>query len=200
MIKMQKNFIKILLFLLLFSACSEKNDSSDTLDIFSSDQAEEAAKLIEEANVKLNEIKQILKQNESRLEDLKMALSAKNATKVKELSDQLINQINLGTKLGEEALSKINEAQGLNINDDFKKYLGLKTQSLLKYSEAYEERRKLAILLRDNYDPNNAEQRKTVVAEFERREVIFLNIMKEAGELSLQANQLAKDVNSKSKK
>jgi hypothetical protein len=195
---MRKNFIIILLLLLFFAACSKKEESSG--GIFSSDQTEEAAALVEEANVKLREIKKILNENESRLEDLKMAMGAKNTAEVKRISEQLVNQIGLGTKTGQDALAKLDEAQGLNINDDFKSYLSLKSRSLLKYAEAYEERRKLAVLLRDNYDPNNADQKKIVSEEFESREVVFLKIMKEAGELSFQANQLAKEANSKSKK
>ena len=199
--KMKKNIFKILLLALtlVFSACASKDDSSSSLDIFSSDQTEEAVALIDDANVKLKEIKQILKENDGRLDDLKTALSAKDAAKVKQISDQLINQIGLGTKKGEEALAKIDEAQRLNINDDYKSYLGLKAQSLLKYAEAYEERRKLAVTLRDNYDPKNAEQRKKVVAEFENREVTFLNLMKEAGKFSDQAILLAKEANLKKK-
>lgn len=197
---MKTNFIKILLVLpIFFFACSEKKDSSGGLDIFTSDDTEEAVKLVDEANEKLKEIKLILKENESRLEDLKTAMGAKDSAKVKTLSGELADEIKIGTQLGQQALGKIDEAQALNINEDFRNYLGLKARSLLKYAEAYNERRQLAELLRDNYDPNNAEQRKFVAAEFERKEVVFLEIMKDAGDLSRQANQLAKDANSKKK-
>ncbi len=194
---MRKTFIIILFLAALLSACSKKADEPG---IFSSDESEKAVELVAEANGKLREIKQILKENESRLEDLKSALGAKNTTEVKKISEQLINEIGRGTKLGQEAWGKLDEAQGLNINDDFRKYLSLKSRSLLKYAEAYEERRQLAMLLYDKYDPNNADQKKIVSEEFERREEIFMKIMKEAGDLSSQAIQLAKDANNKSKK
>lgn len=194
---MRKNFIIILLLSVLFSACSKKADEPG---IFSSDESEKAVELVTEANGKLREIKQILKENESRLEDLKSAMGKKDTVEVKKISEQLINQIGRGTKLGQEAWTKLDQAQGLNINDDFRKYLSLKSRSLLKYAEAYEERRHLAMILYDKYDPTNADQKKTVSEEFERREETFMNIMKEAGELSSQAIQLAKDANNKVKK
>ena len=49
-------------------------------------------------------------------------------------------------------------------------------------------------------NPYNANQKKIVSEEFEKKEEIFMKIMKEAGDLSFQANQLAKDANAKSKK
>lgn len=198
---MKRNLFKILLFAvpMLFFACSSKDNSSSSLNIFSSDQTEEAVKLTAEANDKLKEIKQILKENESRLEELKTALSEKNPTKVKEISDEIVRQINIGTKAGQDALEKIDEARRLEINEDFRSYLGLKAQSLLKYAEAYEERRQLALLLGEKYDPKNVEQRKTVAAEFENREVTFMKLMTEAGKLSDQANLLAKEANSRKK-
>ncbi len=194
---MREKIIIILLLSVLLSACSKKADEPG---IFSSDESERAVELVTEANGKLREIKQILKENESRLEDLKSAMGKKDTVEVKKISEQLINQIGRGTKLGQEAWTKLDQAQGLDINDDFRKYLSLKSRSLLKYAEAYEERRHLAMILYDKYDPTNADQKKTVSEEFERREETFMKIMKEAGELSSQAIQLAKDANSKSKK
>ncbi len=125
---MRRNFIIILLLLTFLTACPKKEDSGG---IFSSDQTEEAVLLIEDSNVKLREIKKILHENESRLEDLKTAMGAKNTTEVKRIAEQLINEIGRGTKLGQDALAKLDEAQSLNINDDFKTYLGLKSSSLL---------------------------------------------------------------------
>ncbi len=191
---------KILIFALtLFLFACSSTDDSGGLDILSSDQTEEAVHLIEDANNKLKEIKQILNENESRLEDLKTAMSNKNQADVRRICDDILHQISTGMKIGEEAVKKIDEAASLKINDDFRNYLNLKTQSLAKYSEAYKERFELAKSLRDNYDPNNAEQRKTVAEEFQRREEVFMKIMKEAGALSERANLLAKDANSRKK-
>ena len=192
---MRKNALKILLlvFALMLSACPG-DDSSDSTSIFSFDQTEEAFNKVQEANHKLREIKKLFRENESRQEDLKSALAAKDAAKVKEISDELIYQINDGQRLGGEAIKEIEDVLEMNVNEDFKEYLRLKADSLRKYSEAYEERRKLARLLRDSYDPKDAKQRDAVVAEFKRSDEVFKRIIAEAQETSEKANDFAKEV------
>lgn len=197
---MRKNFFKILLLalMLFFSACPGEDDSGG-LDILSSDQTQEAVDLVLQANTKLSEIKRILHENEILLEDLKKAMGEKNQQKVKEICDEILHQISTGMKIGEDAVKLIDQAASLKINDDFRNYLNLKTQSLAKYSEAYKERFELAKTLRDEYDPKNTEKRKFVSEEFQRREETFMKIMKEAGALSERANLLAKEANSRKK-
>jgi hypothetical protein len=196
---MKKHFFKILLliFSLVFAACSGKEDSGG--GIFEFDQTQEAASLVAEANDKLKQIKRLFNENEGRLEELKTAMNGKDEKKVKEISEELVYQINRGTKLGEEAIEKIEEAQGMNTNDDFKSYLGLKTQSLRKYIEAYEQRQELAKILHERYDPKNVAQRDLVVDEFKRREEKFKLIMEEGRKSSEDANALAKESLSKVK-
>jgi hypothetical protein len=197
---MKKHSIKILLLILslVFAACSG-NDDSTTGGIFEFDQTQEAASLVAEANDKLKQIKKLFNENEGRLEELKAAMNSKDEKKVKEISKELVYQINNGTKLGEDAIEKIEEAQGKNTNDDFKNYLGLKTQGLRKYIEAFEERRELAKLLNERYDPKNAAQRDIVLEEFKRREEKFKLIMEEGRKSSEDANALAKESLSKVK-
>ena len=65
---------------------------------------------------------------------------------------------------------------------------------------ALEERRQLAILLRDRYDPKNVEQRDFVLEEFKRKEENFKRIIKEAQEVSERANELAKEASQKETK
>ncbi|HVE56752.1 MAG TPA: hypothetical protein VNB22_07985, partial [Pyrinomonadaceae bacterium] len=113
--------------------------------------------------------------------------------KVRSISDQLVTEINAGTEVGEEAINKLRTAQEKNINEDYKQYLSLKIQALEKYVEAFEERRKAAILLRDGYDPKNAAVRDQVIGAFKEREEKFKEIMEEARQSSEEANQLAKD-------
>lgn len=199
---MKKEIIKTLplvILLPLLCACSGSNDSSSGLSIFSSDQTEEAFNTVYEANDQLKQIKKLFKENEGRQEDLKKALGNKDAVKVREIADELVYQINAGTKLGNEAIGKIEKVQDMNVNDDFKSYLSLKAESLRKYVEAFEERRKLAILLRDSYDPKDAKQRDRVVAEFKRGDEVFKRIMEEAKQSSEKANALRKEVLSKKK-
>jgi len=195
-----KKFLEILLlvFPILFLSCAEKDNSDG--GIFAFDQTQEAANRVQEANFKLQEIKRLFNTNEDRLEELKTAMNNKDEKKVKEISEELVYQINKGTKLGDEAIEKIEEAQGLNTNDDFKNYLGLKTQSLRKYIEAFEERRNLARLLNERYDPKNVAQRDFVMEEFKKREEKFKEIMEEGRKRSEDANALAIESLSNTKK
>jgi len=184
LIEMRKIFIKILVpaFLLLTAAaCPNKNNSSQqTGGIFTLDETAEAGTIVRESNDILKQIKQRFKDNEPRLQELQNALKEKNAEKVRSVSEDLITQINLGTEAGKGAINKLRIAQEKNINDDYKEYLLLKIQALEKYVEAFEERRQAAIILRDGYDPKNAEKREQVVGAFKEREEKFKEIMEDA--------------------
>ena len=179
------------------AACGSKNNSSQTTgggsSILSFDETKEAGDVVKESNEILKQIKKRFKDNEPKLEELQNALKEKNSEKVKTVSEELITQINLGTEAGQEAINKLRIAQDKNINQDYKDYLLLKIQALDKYIEAFEERRKAAILLKEGYDPKNAAQRQQVVAAFKEREDKFKEIMEEARKSSEQANQLAQE-------
>ena len=189
------NFIKILLltFSITLAACPGKNNSQQTGGILSFDETTEAGETVREANDILKQIKQRFKDNERRLDELQAALKEKNSDKVRAISDQLVTEINAGTEAGEEAIIKLRTAKDKNINHDYREYLDLKILALEKYVEAFEERRQVAIFLRQSYDPKNDAQRKTFNDEYERREEKFKEIMEEARQLSEQANRLAKE-------
>jgi hypothetical protein len=193
---MSKTLIKILLtlaFSLMFSACPKKNNSPQTGGILSFDETEAAGNEVKQANDQLKLIKQRFKENENRLDELQTAMKGKNPEKVREISDELVTQINAGTEVGEEAINKLRVAQEKNINKDYKEYLGLKIQALEKYVQAFEERRQAAILLRDGYDPKNAAKREQVIGAFKEREDKFKEIVQSARELSEEANRLARE-------
>lgn len=188
----------VLALVLAPAGCSSSGDSDDATAGFF-DQTQEAAGLVAEANAGLRQIKQLFQKNAGWLEELKTAMNNRDEAKVKEIANELVYQINDGTRLGEEAIEKIERAGRLNVNEDFKNYLDLKAESLRKYAEAFEERRQLAILLRDRYDPKNADQRDLVLEEFKRKEENFKRIIKEAQTVSLRADELAKESLSKAK-
>ena len=180
----------------ILAACGDKNATSQTGGgggILSFDETKEAGDIVKESNEILKQIKKRFKDNEPKLAELQAALKEKNSEKVKTVSEELITQINLGTEAGQEAINKLRIAQDKNINQDFKDYLILKIQALEKYVEAFDERRKAAILLKDGYDPKNAAQRDQVVKAFKEREEKFKEIMEEARKSSEQANQLAQE-------
>jgi len=192
---MRKKSITILFlaFSLLFAACAKKNNSSQTGGIFTLDETADAGNVVRESNDILKQIKQRFKDNEPRLQELQNALKEKNSEKVKSISDQLVTEINAGTEAGEEAINKLRTAKDKNINEDYRDYLDLKIMALEKYVEAFEERRKAAILLRDGYDPKNAAIRNQVISAFKEREEKFKEIMEDARKSSEEANRLAKE-------
>ncbi|MBS1793247.1 MAG: hypothetical protein JSS81_05305 [Acidobacteria bacterium] len=192
---MNKRLVKILLVCALFTAaCADKNGPAAGGGIFSSDETADAGNLVDEVNRNyLKLIKQRFNDNEPRLEELQAALKSKNPEKVKTLCDQLIDEINAGTRMGQEAIDKLRVARDKNINQDYKDYLDLKVTSLQKYIDAFEERRQAAILLRDAYDPKNAAKRDQTIALFKEREEKFKLIVDEARRTSEQANRLARE-------
>jgi hypothetical protein len=187
--------VSVSLWLILLTACS-KNNSPQTgggSSILSFDETKEAGDIVRESNEILKQIKKRFKDNEPKLQQLQEALKGKDTEKVRTLTEELITEINLGTEAGQEAINKLRVAQDKNINEDYKEYLLLKTQALEKYVEAFDERRKAAILLREGYDPKNAAQRQQVIAAFKEREEKFKEIMEDARKSSEQANQLAQE-------
>jgi hypothetical protein len=145
-----------------------------------------------EANETLRGVKKLYKENESKLQELKEAMNAKNVDTVKKLSDDFVYQINDGMTLAEEAFKKIDEASNKNINSKFQEYLSLKKQALRKQLDAFEFRRQLARQLRDAFkitkDAGILEKAK---GELQLKEENFRKLMDEAREISLQANELA---------
>jgi hypothetical protein len=126
----------------LFVFACQKTATTDGFDtLLFSDDTSSAASLVEQANEDLNKIKVMYKKNEVQRDDLIAAISAKDTQKVKDITDDLVYLINDGMALGESAVEKINRAQQLNIDADFKEYLSLKEESLRKQLDAFESRR-----------------------------------------------------------
>jgi len=180
------------LLIFLFSAC-QKNGSSSSGGLLSSDDTDEAVSLITEANGDLKKIKAIYKANQGRVEELQAAMSNKEIDTVKKIADDLVFQINDGISLGENAVSKIEKAEALNTNDSFKEYLALKKESLRKQLEAFEFRRQSAQLLRDAFGGKNPQEIEKVKAVFREKEGSFQKLMEEGREQSQEANLLAKE-------
>ena len=193
---MKKVSAAILLFALalLATACPQRAGSDSSGGILSFDQTEEARAKIIDANADLKKIKQIFSDSEPRLRELQQAMREKNEAKVREICDDLVTKINEGTELGKQAIEKIREAEEMNIDDDFKKYLELKIDCLEKYIDAYEIRRQAALMLQQSYDPKNASKRDLFLAEMKQKEDQFKDIMEEARKASVEANDLAIEV------
>ena len=179
----------------LISGCrrSSGGGGSDVDILGSSDETTEAGQLILEANADLKKIRVLYEQNEGKREELKKAMEANETEKVRKIADDVVYLINDGASSANSAIEKIEKAQEMQINDDYREYLRLKEDALKKQMQAFEEYRQAARTLRDNYDPKNAQQRDKVKEEFKSRSENYQKIMEQARDYSSRANELAKE-------
>ncbi|MEZ5428683.1 MAG: hypothetical protein R2747_20725 [Pyrinomonadaceae bacterium] len=189
---MIKSGLKILLLIFVAAGFSCTSDEGPSLLGFS-DETGKAVELIKSANEDLKEIKKLYKANESGVEDIKLAMKEQNVDEVKKIANAGVDAINKGMALGKTAVEKLNRAERMKINKNFKDYIDLKEKSLRKLMEAFEIRRQLAVTLRNGYDPEDDKQRELITNEFKEQDDKFKEIMDEAREASRKANDLAKE-------
>jgi hypothetical protein len=186
--------ISITLSVVIFASCGGSGGSGGGFEILGpADETAEAGKLVQEANAELKKIKVLYENNEDKRQELKTALEANNTAEVKKITDNVVQIINEGFDSGKAAVDKIQQAEDMKINDDYKEYLRLKESALLKQMEAFEQYRQAARTLRDNYDPKNTQNRDKVKADFETRSENYQKLMEKARDYSNQANELYKD-------
>jgi hypothetical protein len=190
--------ISLLIFLLIVSACKKSGDSPGSLNILGDDTTE-AVKLIEDANNDLKEVKRIYKDNQGKVAELQAAMANNEVAKVKNISGNLVDEIDNGVAAGRSAVKKIEDAQALNINETYKKYLEMKQECLVKQLEAFEYRRDAAKIFSDGFGGDKAQSAR-VIAEFKVKEANFQKLMNEGLALSQDANDFAKDSLKKAKK
>ena len=184
----------IVLFCLAFWSCKKAETSSDNSSIlsFSSDDTEKAVALIQQANDELRRIKILYNENESDLKNLREATKNQDVAKIKQISNDLVYVINDGFIFADSAKSKIDEAQSLNINPQFKDYLGLKEDSLDLQIEAFKSLHEAARLMRDGAGSQNKEEIEAAKIAFKEKDDAFKKKMEEAKQKSVQADELAK--------
>jgi DNA-binding transcriptional MerR regulator len=193
-IKANWRIILLCAILLSLFAC-QKSESSDDYDLLNfSDETTKAAELVADANEDLNKIKILYKKNEDQLEELKTAMSEQNTEKVKAITGNLVGLITDGTILGEAALDKIEKAEAMNTNADFKEYLNLKAQSLQKQLDAFEHRRQAARLLKESFGANDPAAIEKAKVAFKEQEDAAKKTLAVADEYSKKATALAKEV------
>jgi hypothetical protein len=177
----------------VFSGGCRTSGNSGGFEILSSDETPEAARLVQEANADLKKIRVLYDDNENKRQELKNALESDNKEEVKKISNSVVQIIDEGFDFGKSAVEKIQQAEDMKVNDDYKEYLRLKEAALLKQMEAFEQYRQAARTLRDNYDPKNTQQRDKVKADFDQRSDNYQKLMEKARDYSNQANELYKD-------
>jgi tetratricopeptide (TPR) repeat protein len=158
------------------------------------DETADAALIVVDANKDLTKIKVLYQQNEGKREDLKAAMEKNDVESAKKIADEVLYLINDGTAFGKAAVEKIQKAQEMQINDDYREYLRLKEEALKRQLEAFENYRQAARLLRDSYDPKDVKMREKVKEEFKTRSENYRKLMEDARDYSSRANELAKDV------
>lgn len=188
----------VLILLLLFcliASCKKTETDADNSSIldFSSDDTEKAIALIQEANDELKRIKILYNENESDLKNLREASKNQDAARTKQIANDLVYVINDGFIFADSAKSKIDEAQQLNINPQFKDYLGLKEDSLDLQIEAFKNLHEAARLLRDGAGSQNKEEIEAAKIIFKEKDDNFKKKMEEAKQKSVQADELAKN-------
>lgn len=182
------------MFLLFLFGASCRRSTTSGIDILGpADETADAGAIVAQANEDLKKIKVLYDQNIDKREALKKALEANDAANVKKIADDIVYLINDGTNNGNNALDKLQKAQEMQINDDYRQYLQLKESSIRKELEAFENYRQAARSLRDNYDPKNTALRDKVKEEFKARSENYQKIMETARDDSSQANELAKE-------
>lgn len=182
-----------ILALACLASCRSSSSSGGFEILGPADETDDAGRIVAEANTELKKIKVLYENNEDKRQELKAALEKNDTAEVKKISDNVVQIINEGFDSGKAAVDKIQEAQGMKINDDYKEYLSLKESALLKQMAAFEEYRQAARTLRDNYDPKNTQNRDKVKVDFDSRSDKYQKLMEEARSFSNQANELYKD-------
>lgn len=158
------------------------------------DETADAAKIVADANQDLLKIRVLYDQNEDKRIELKKAMEANDAEKAKKIADDVVYVINDGASFANSAVEKLQKAQEMQINDDYREYLRLKEESLKFEIDAFENYRQAARMLRDSFDPKNAALREKVKAEFKTRSDNYLRLMEQARDYSQRANELSKSV------
>lgn len=161
------------------------------------DDTEAAVALVEDANSDLKRIRVLYRENNSRVAELETALTNNDIEKVKKLTDDLSLVILDGYALAETAKEKLEKAQRLNINQDFKYYLAMKEEGLTLQIKAFDYRRDSAKLFRDKFGSNDQSAMSEAARKFKENEANFKKFMAEATKISEQADQLYKEVNSR---
>ncbi|MEP6947359.1 MAG: hypothetical protein ABJA02_15680 [Acidobacteriota bacterium] len=189
----------VLLCILASASCKRSGNSSGIDILGPADETAEAAKLVASANEDLTKIKVLYDANEGdgaklgKREQLKAAMEKNDTVAAKKIADDVVYLINDGASSGNDAVDKLQKAQEMQINDDYREYLRLKEESLKLELQAFEEYRQAARTLRDNYDPKNGTLREKVKDEFKTRSENYRAIMEKARDYSKRANMVAKE-------
>ncbi|MBV6496688.1 MAG: hypothetical protein DYH05_13925 [Acidobacteria bacterium ACB1] len=178
----------------LFASCKSSPNSQGSSIFGTGDQTAQAAELVAQANQDLTKIKILYDQNEGKRLDIKKAMEANDTETAKRIANEVEKLINDGATFANDAIDKLQKAQEMEINDDYREYLRLKEQSLKLESDAFDNYRQAAKVLNENFDPKDTVKRDKVKVDFKAFSDKYLDTMERARDYSYRANELAKEV------
>jgi len=178
----------------LLASCKSSANSPGSSIFGPADQTAQAAELVAQANQDLTKIKILYDQNEGKRLEIKKAMEANDTETAKRIANEVEKLINDGATYANDAIDKIQKAQEMEINDDYREYLRLKEQSLKLETDAFDNYRQAAKVLNENFDPKDTAKRDKVKVDFKEFSDKYLDTMERARDYSHRANELAKEV------
>jgi len=178
----------------LFASCKSSANSPSSGIFGPADQTEQAAELVVQANQDLQKIKVLYEDNEGKRIEIKKAMEANDTEAAKRIANEVEKLINDGATSANDAIDKLQKAQEMEINDDYREYLRLKEQSLKLEAEAFDYYRQAAKILNENFDPKDTAKRDKVKVDFKDLSDKYLETMERARDYSHRGNELAKEV------
>jgi hypothetical protein len=153
---------------------------------------DEANKLVQSANEDLKEINKIAQSNKDKESRINRLLNASDFTGAKQAMDETIKAIDEGLERGKSAADKFEKASKLEIDQVYRDYLTLKSQSVRKTVEAFEELKKAITILRDNVGGTDKAALKKAQQDAIKAGENFDRLIAEAVKLDQEANDIAR--------
>ena len=110
---------------------------------------DEANKLVQSANEDLKEISKIAQSNKDQESRINKLLNSNDFNGAKQAMEDTVKAIDTGLERGRSAADKFDKASKLDIDQVYRDYLSLKSQSVRKTVEAFEELKKAINILHD---------------------------------------------------
>ena len=185
--------ILILVVLSTVFSCNTGSALVDETDVFDAEATKEASQLIADANDNLKRIRVLYYNSRAKYNEFREALENRDSEKVKNLTTDLAQIINDGYILAENAKSKIAEAQEKDINEIWRRYLGLKEDSLDLQIKAFDFRKESVELFGNKFGTKDVAVLNLAKQKFLKNEESFNKYMDEAKKKNQEAVNLAKE-------
>lgn len=153
---------------------------------------DEANKLVQSANEDLKEVNRIAQSNKDKESRINRLLNANDFTGAKQAMDETIKAIDDGLERGKSAADKFERASKLDVDQVYKDYLTLKSQSVRKTAEAFEELKRAITLLRDNIGGTDKAALKKAREDAIKAGENFDRLIAEAVKLDREADDIAR--------